>query len=142
MPRILLGLAASLSLAFAPAPFPRPEVPDHRPEREKVQGTWERIRYIHEGKVFAEPVRVTVVIAGEQAIFGVGPGQTKWGLQLRPDSNPKTFTLTRLGTVLRGVYKLEGSTLTLCFRPDGKQQPDFDGAKSGVSLTFYKRVKR
>src|SRR5262249_38938713 len=124
----------------------RPEVPDRRADREKVQGTWERARYVHEGKLFAEPGRVTAVIAGEQVLFGAGAGQTKWKLQLRPHGNPKTFTLTGLGacagTVLRGVYKLEGSTLTLCYRPDGKRQPDFDHTRPGASLTFYKRVKR
>jgi uncharacterized protein (TIGR03067 family) len=133
--RLVLLLAGCLSLAFAPAPFPRPIKRDLNKEDLKLlQGTWK------------EPGGFVWMISGSRLIFMVG-GKTisEWQITLNARKKPKQFDLhwragSGQGVSPLGIYRLQGDILTVCF-DDDTRPADFKRFTPEVSLRTYTRMK-
>ena len=147
----LVLAVAVLALGFAPAPFPKPPRPDGaKEELKKLEGTWLVVRRTRQGSPVPQRGVTTVVIAGDRLQFIVdGMVRTEWTITLDVTKTPRVFDRTKVGkppgVVLRGIYRLEGDTLTLCYRQEGTaaQRPtDFDASKPGAWLQVSTRKKR
>src|SRR3954463_13989149 len=108
---------AVLSLAFAPAPFPRPgkRGDTNEGDLKKLQGAWVRVQLgisMQPG-----PDNCAVTISGTRLQF---PSKDDaWTLTLVATKKPKQIDARRVSNqkdVFQGVYRLEGDTLTVCWR--------------------------
>jgi uncharacterized protein (TIGR03067 family) len=141
--RRLLLLAALASLAFAPVPKPKPRPP--RNDLEALQGRWYRVSLIIKGEWHKErPGAVAPTIKDNLMAYGAR-GDT-WDFTLDPKKSPKRidFRNTTHRGSYQGVYKLEGDTLTICWREGEKEADrpaDFDPRQKNVWLHVYKRKK-
>jgi uncharacterized protein (TIGR03067 family) len=90
------------------------------------------------------------VIAGDRMTYTeFGKSLGAWRIHLEEGKSPKVFDLQGLpgptnGRVRRGVYRLEGDTLTICCRlsADEKNRPTgFDVTQPGVHLQVFRRKK-
>jgi uncharacterized protein (TIGR03067 family) len=137
--------AAVLSLAFAPAPFPRPGKRDtNDSDLKKLQGAWVRARLTMNGRSNADSTPIT--ITGQRMQFPV-PSDA-WTLTLDVTKKPKTIDARQIGNgrnVFWGIYRLEGDTLTICWRhnvTEDQRPTTFDESAAGVWFQVYKRQKR
>ena len=138
---------------------------DRKDDPGMIRGTWVRnMSNAHTPKT-AIPISQTVTMVVEQARDlaegDVPPGSVafvfRWKTKgekggsrnrvlLNPTREPKTidFFPEQEGApkVCPGIYKLEGDTLTICFRPTSGERPsDFVGGKPGEILDVYRRAK-
>jgi uncharacterized protein (TIGR03067 family) len=134
--RRVLPLLVLLTLAFAPAPPPRRERAQGRPER--IEGHWRQVSGPNVGVLLVvEPGRMT--FSGWK---GVDPtSRVVYDLTVDPRKRPATYDVAYQGRkepAFLGIYKLEGDTLTCCNRLAGHGRPAaFEGA-----VEVYRRVKR
>jgi len=141
--RAAVPLLALVSLAFAPAPWPK--VP--RDDLAKMQGEWKRVSASVGGvPVFLNEKQNDTVIAGRN--FRQASGATgAWTIALS-GGKPGRIYFEAPGASkfhhLHGIYKLEGDTLTLCtVITPGRPRPDsFDDSRPGVWLEVFQRRKR
>jgi uncharacterized protein (TIGR03067 family) len=144
----LLLVAAVVSLAFAPAPLPRPA--PNKDDRMQLQGTWERLTYTLGGQpvplVAPNGGPIHAVFTGDHVTFTQGAlTHGKWRITLDTRKSPKSFEMTweQTGRTLWGVYELKGDTLTMCCSTNERERPtDFDGSKPGRYHSTFKRLKR
>jgi uncharacterized protein (TIGR03067 family) len=145
MSHLLLPLAVT-SLAFAPLPFPKPVTA--KSDLEKMQGEWRCVSCILDGKprdLAAHPIIATV--KGDR--MGFGSPDDNWRLVLDVTPGARRIDFHRVkplgGTdLLLGVYRLDGDTLTICWRmrKDAKDRPtSLDPAQPDVWVYAYKRHK-
>jgi uncharacterized protein (TIGR03067 family) len=144
-------LATALSLHFAPAPFPKPARPGAgQDDLKALQGTWVSVRRTSGGREMKSAGATTVVIAGTNLKYLVGGMvRTEWVITLDTTKNPRILDRTKVGgagqgVVLRGIYRLDGDTLTICYRQrvgEAERPTDFTGAGAGVWLHVMKRQK-
>jgi uncharacterized protein (TIGR03067 family) len=142
MCRRLLSLLclAVLSLAFAPAPFPRAgrEVNDLK----AIQGYWADTRHVSGGQVEASH---GILIRGNR--IDVGRAELPFRLHVR--RKPCAIDIGDPDAVgvlsfFVGIYKLEGDKLTLCYRDskdEGGRPRAFDGSSPGTHLHVFKRKR-
>jgi uncharacterized protein (TIGR03067 family) len=141
----LLLAAVVLSLAFAPAPFPRPGKRDtNESDLKKLQGGWLRVTMTLDGQFRQDNTPITIIQARMQF-----PAPTDaWTLTLDATKKPKTIDARNVGNpqnVFYGIYQIEGDTLTICWRHNvtvDKRPTNFDRAAPGVWHQIYKRTKR
>src|SRR5262245_53721610 len=135
MRTIFLALAL-LSLAFAPAPFPRRE--RAQDEAKRIEGHWQQVSGTNVG--------VTMLIEPGRLIFsgwkGIDPStRIVYDLTLDPLKRPATYDVADQGrkeAEFLGIYKLEGDTLISCCRLAHLGRPTaFEG-----TIAVYQRVKR
>jgi uncharacterized protein (TIGR03067 family) len=90
-----------------------------------------------------------LLIMKDRCIADLGKGELELDYQLHPDAKPPAIDLILTaghdkGRIFRGIYKLDGDTLTIC-RPSAvqKQRPMTFAVKqgSGLMLTVWKRKK-
>jgi uncharacterized protein (TIGR03067 family) len=139
-------LAASLSLAFAPAPLPKPDT--GKDDLRKMQGEWVRVRYTLAGRAVGVD-NSTITIANNHLRYGSTPGVDEWILTLEYRKKPQVFDIRSLARgsrkVFRGIYRLEGDTLTVLSRDspaEGGRPTDFDASRPGVYAEVFHRKKR
>ena len=146
---------AALSLAFAPAPFPRPD--PSKEDLKKLQGTWLKVYSVPAGNGENEGLLVIAKQRMSYTLPGMPTGEYEF--QVNAKKKPKLFDFKGTGGLVqgneyRGIYELDGDTLKFCYvmtaieseRPgsfkaagDGVVNP---AADSPVILSVYKRQKR
>jgi uncharacterized protein (TIGR03067 family) len=117
--RTLLCLAAALlSLAFAPAPFPRAR--RTRDDLTRIQGTWILESAMSGGK--PTPSKLQAIIAQDHLFLVDNGGKYRWDFTIDPTARPKAldmrFPRGNTSDLLRTAYSLEGDTLKICYQPD------------------------
>jgi uncharacterized protein (TIGR03067 family) len=131
--RRVLPLLALLPLAFAPAPFPK--TPRRADPSLAMSGRWtgNHDLSIREGELVYDPA---------------GPVTNLYRLRVDPRARPAAYDLfhpTNTGDApeWKGIYKLEGDTLTLCYNDARRGRPTaFEGPGRGAATEVYHRVKR
>src|SRR5262249_36623350 len=78
--RCVMLLTAIFSLAFAPAPLPKPDT--GKDDLAKMQGEWVRVRYTRGGQLVAGVASSTVTIAKDHLRYGSRPGVDEWVITL------------------------------------------------------------
>jgi uncharacterized protein (TIGR03067 family) len=144
----LLLLAAGLCLAADDAKDAA------KAEMKKLEGTWvaTSIEYDGEQVLGGEVKDVKLVISGDEiSVKGAIPDADKYAkltYKVDPSTTPKiidvTFTVgADKGTVMEGIYKLEGDELRLCVQVFGKERPGEFATQGGSNraLGVLKREK-
>jgi uncharacterized protein (TIGR03067 family) len=123
---------------------------------EVIQGTWFRTSFTIGGVVQEEsPDEGKIIIRGTHLQFPTP--EDSWTIALDPTKTPKWFdyqgNIPRLNydllssnadVINRGIYRLEGDTLTICTVPGGGKQyrpKNFESKGGTVHLQIYKRQK-
>jgi uncharacterized protein (TIGR03067 family) len=142
--RRALPLLILMSLAFAPAPQPRAKPDTTAADLKRLQGVWLRVSSPIDVRSVATS-EVTVSIEGRKMSFAFDGRPTRsWSFTL--DGRPTLPCLDQgeagfpANGILRGIYRLDGDTLTLNSRRGGR--PDnFSGNGEGVIVEVFKRKK-
>jgi uncharacterized protein (TIGR03067 family) len=144
-----VSLLGTLALAVgAPGPKDLPPAP-------AVVGEWvaERRTFAGNGRpVSGEPLRYVFAADGTWAVHRGERKEPGDGRRYTtdPKKDPAEIDLTYLDStapdprVLRGIYKIEGDTLTLCYgRRNGERPKSFEStADIPTTLWLFKRVKK
>jgi uncharacterized protein (TIGR03067 family) len=145
MRTLSLVLLSVLCLAFAPAPFRRPDrVADPKYELHRLQGEWVRVSLHIDGKPSTASTEMSVT--GTRMQFG--SVDDRWDISIDPRASPRRIDLVRTNdrkNVFRGIYRLDGDSLTVCARQYGSpadRPTTFDSSARGVWFEVYKRKNR
>ena len=130
--RRLLPLLVLLCLAFAPAPLPKRE----RPGKEVLDlyGVWENDK----GRMI---ITVTHLKFLSKNAF-------QYELRVDPSASPRAYDLIGVGGTAaegvrwQGIYKVEGDTLTRCYRQAKNGRPTgFADKSQGAITAVHRRVR-
>jgi uncharacterized protein (TIGR03067 family) len=147
MGRTLLLLVALTGLLRVSGPAPAEDKKDPG----KLEGKWEPVSQTVDGKESDEDElknRFAVFKGGKLAFLFKGKERGTAAVKLDPGKSPKQIDITyedgpAKGTTLKGIYKVEGDKLTICFGGFGKSRPAEFASKpgSGTILIVQKRAK-
>ena len=125
---------------------------DIEKEIKKFQGVWS-IESSETGgvRIPADDLKeFRVIFEGEKHTLKLGDQVFQVGTQkIDPSKSPKTIDVTMTegpskGSVLLGIYEIDGDTMKVCFDPEGKKRPtEFKspaGSKNFVNV--HKRIKK
>jgi uncharacterized protein (TIGR03067 family) len=125
---------------------------DLEKEVKKFQGTWTIESSKSGGKELPanELKGLIVTFEGDKHTVKKGDEVIQVGTQkLDPSKSPKTIDVTMTegpnkGTVMLGIYEINGDTLKVCFDPEGKKRPtEFKSAPGSENfVNVHKRVKK
>ena len=118
-------------------------------ELEKFQGKWATASVTADGEAEDEIKDRFLAIKGDKATFLDKDKERGTGsMKLDPGKSPAHLDFTyedgpAKGTTLKGIYKFEGDTLTVCYGGFGKDRPTEFASKagSGTILIVQKRAK-
>jgi uncharacterized protein (TIGR03067 family) len=133
MKTFAFALLAGLSLAFAPAPFPRAVKPEREDDLKKLQGAWVR-----------DGDKCLIQVTGQRVQF---PSKSDaWVIRLDAKTTPRRIDFVHhqdKKNIFLGIYRIEGDTLTYCVRhsADEKTRPKEFASKDGAWLQVYRRQK-
>jgi uncharacterized protein (TIGR03067 family) len=131
---------------------PKKAGPDGQ-ELKKLAGHWAVIQQEHGGKKAAakELAALAVEIAGQRMTTREGSDvkEDTTIISLDPKAKPAVIDLkiasgADIDKVVKGIYKLDGDTLTICVAEPGKDRPKAFEAKMGTghTLLVFKREKK
>jgi uncharacterized protein (TIGR03067 family) len=118
-----------------------------RTDKEMLQGTWEYVSAIRDGKPYKPPIGVRITFVGDDITRKIGEKTHTHKYKIDPSGKPRQMSLIELKDgeqrVSTGIYSLEGDTLTWCFNLPGKPIPDTLTSNEGDDLTLcvLKRVR-
>ncbi len=123
---------------------------DVEKELKKFQGSWTFESVEAGGKLVAAQFEgMTVTFTGGKYTVKKGDEVVQVATQkLDPSKSPKTLDVTvaegpNKGTVMLGIYEINGDTLKVCFDPEGTKRPtQFKSASGSQILIVHKRVKK
>ncbi|HEY1861779.1 MAG TPA: TIGR03067 domain-containing protein [Gemmataceae bacterium] len=128
------------------------EKADVEKELKKFQGAWTFESVEAGGKpVPAGELKGTILtFEGDKHTVKKGDDVLQVGTQkLDPSKSPKTIDVTMIegpskGTVMLGIYEIDGETLKVCFDSEGKKRPtEFKSAPgSATFVNVHKRMKK
>jgi uncharacterized protein (TIGR03067 family) len=142
--------AAALAAALMVAAAGGDDEPAARADADRLQGIWSMLDYQIDGSRSAEPeIRSwLLVVEGDEYNPGVREYSVEYTYRLRPGRTPKAIDLLpRAGSSrnqpIRGIYKLEGDRLVLCYPmdPHGERPAGFS-ARAGSGLVRVTWVRR
>jgi uncharacterized protein (TIGR03067 family) len=143
--RLVLTPLVLMTLAFAPAPQPKAKPDTTATDLKRLQGVWALVSSTADVRSAATS-EITVCIEGKKMSFAFdGRPTMAWSFTL--DGRPALPRLDRgeirapMNGALRGIYRLDGDTLTLHSRR-GPRPDDFSGKGEGVIVEVFKRRKR
>jgi uncharacterized protein (TIGR03067 family) len=153
-----LELFLSLGLGVMGAPHPGAAEPDRAKDQAvaedltRLQGTWQLIFAKSDGKKTPEAqvkqIRVIIENDHHTVMFGDQVVVHKVKFTLDPTTSPKSTEDTleqapHKGKKIRGIYRVDGDSLTSCVGPiDGPRPTEFASMPgSGWTLRRYRRVK-
>jgi uncharacterized protein (TIGR03067 family) len=140
--RCVMPLIAVVSLALAPAPFPKPLSGDMK----QLQGEWVMVSIVLSGEVgHIKPGQVTAIFKGNQLSYlRDGVVTTRWTVILDATQKQKAMDLRgdKPKNVLLGICRLEGDVLTFSCDDVGTgiRPRDFTGRNRSTEV--LKRKKR
>ncbi|SIO19617.1 uncharacterized domain TIGR03067 protein [Singulisphaera sp. GP187] len=125
------------------------EAEDVEAETKKFQGVWVLVSTETDGQVVAsESLKgrdVRMIFEDDRVIAKMGEKSLSLGtFKLDPSRTPRWYDrIYSDGTPRRGIYRLEGDSLTICLAGLGKDRPPGFGTKQGdgLSLLVYQREK-
>jgi uncharacterized protein (TIGR03067 family) len=115
----------------------------------KLQGEWVLESFNKEGEELpAKALKATMTVKGEPWLYKSDIGEWSTTFKIDPSKTPKTIDMT-IGTGKtarrqRGIYKIEGDTLTICRaagRGDEERPKEFPGDHKGLVLIVWKRAR-
>src|SRR5262245_21435709 len=141
--RLLPFAVAVLSLAFAPAPFPKSRPSKDTSDLARMQGTWTVVEPTLSGRsVLREPTQIK--ITGTRFEFIVsGEVRSRWEMKLDPTASPRVMDRTSLatqrvggGNVLLCIYRFQGEQLHILYTTSGARPTAFDSNLASGYLTI------
>jgi uncharacterized protein (TIGR03067 family) len=135
-PMFLIVAAGALAVAEPPTE-----------DKDRIQGTWALVSTERDGQVTEagalKASDVKMIFEGDRVLAKMEKMTALLGtFALDPSQSPKAYDRTYPdGRPRRGIYKLEGDTLTICMAGIGKERPKEFATKrgDGVSLVVYRR---
>ena len=127
------------------------DTPEVAKDRKKFQGTWTFESVEAGGKKLPPDLfkDMTVTFEGDHYSVKMGSKVVEAATQkLDPSRSPRTLDATvtegpNKGSVILGIYEIDGDTLKVCFDPEGKKRPTaFTSNPSPQLLVVHKRMKR
>lgn len=117
--------------------------------QDKIQGTWKFVSVEMEGKK-EEAKDQVIIFQGDKFTVKVGDMVVQAGTQkFDPSKKPATVDATITegegkGTIMLGIYELDGDNLKSCFDMQGKKRPtEFKTTPdSGTFLAVLKRAEK
>src|SRR5262245_35272601 len=116
-------------------------------DRDKLQGEWSVVSVKHPaGELNPEIAkkRRLIVTGDEWEMVSEDGSKSKFRFKLDPSRNPKEidFTPKDKDVTMKGVYQLEGETLTICHAsPEAARPKQFQAGENWVLIVF-KRVAK
>jgi len=132
-------------------PVDKPLTEDQKKELEKLSGTFKIKQFEREGKAFSkdEIGKMKVVQKGAEWTFHLGDDSTQGKDVPYPDKKPKEIDSVYLngpanGKTVKGIYKVDGDTVTYCWaEPDKARPKDFTTKeKDGLTLMVLEKVTK
>ena len=138
-----------LLLGWGRESLPGADKEDTNKAQEKLQGKWEWVSQVNDGRkanpedAKERPLRIKgeklfMLFKGEEHEMGT--------MKLNPEKNPAQIDVTftdgpRKGQTAKGIYKLDGDTLSICVGEKDRPTAFESKAGSGNGLWVLKRAK-
>jgi uncharacterized protein (TIGR03067 family) len=143
--RLVVLLAAVLSVAFVPLPRPKARSTVER-ELKGLGGEWEYVSVTQDGvRVDVSPGQSELFKGDQLSLLSGGEVTIRWTVAVDPSKKPKAMDLRGVpGVTVLCAYALSGDTLTVAYgdRKAVKGRPADLKPRKGIWVQVLKRKKR